>query len=94
MHGQLAVRGARPLFLRFVPIEFHPVLVGIAQVQRFADAMVGRAVERDARRNQPPQRIGQCRAGRIENGGMIQPLLPGGGDEPPRLSQVFRPMWW
>src|SRR3954453_4207442 len=66
-HGQLAVRRAGPKLLRLVPVEFTPALVGIAQVQRLAHAVVGGPIERKARRDQPPQRIGQRRSGRIQN---------------------------
>src|SRR3954468_11022900 len=50
-HGQRALRGARPSRLRLVPAQLDPVLVGIAQVQRLAHAVVGRSVERNARRD-------------------------------------------
>ena len=46
-HRQRAIRRARPLFLRPVPIEFDAVLVGIAQIKRLADAVVAGAVELD-----------------------------------------------
>src|SRR5215207_9559477 len=72
-HGQLAVRGARPLLVRFIPIEFHAVLVGVAQVKRLAHAMVRGAVEGYARRNQPAQRIGERGAGRVVNGCVVEP---------------------
>ncbi len=32
--------------------------------------------------------------GRVQDGRVVQSRGPGGGGEPPRLSQVFSPMWW
>ena len=47
-HRKRAIRRARPLLLRPVPVEFDAVLVGVAQIQRFADAVIAGAVELDA----------------------------------------------
>ena len=50
-HGDFLAAGrARPLLTRPVPIELDPVAVGIAEVERLADAVVGGALEGDARR--------------------------------------------
>src|SRR6185437_2964164 len=67
-HGQSAGRRAGPSFTRAVPIKFDAVVVGIAQIQGLADAVIGGAVEGDARRQHAAQRIRQLRAGGIENG--------------------------
>ena len=56
-----------------IPVELDAVLVGIAQVERLADAVVAGAVERDAGRDQPAQRVGQRRACRIEDREVEQP---------------------
>ena len=48
-HRQRSIRLARPFRLRAVPVQLDAVLVGIAQVQRLADAVVAGAVELDAR---------------------------------------------
>jgi len=42
------------LRLRPVPIEFDAVLVGVAQIQRLAHAVIAGPVERDAGLDQPP----------------------------------------
>ena len=36
----------------------------------------------------PPPPIGRLL------GFVLRPVAPGGGGGPPRLSQVFSPMWW
>src|SRR5580704_8264186 len=40
-HGELAVGGARPLLFRPVPVKLDAVVVGIAQIERLADAVIG-----------------------------------------------------
>src|SRR5664279_2175456 len=47
-HGERAVLLARPLLFGPVPIQLDAVLVGIAQVQRLADAVIAGAVQCDA----------------------------------------------
>ena len=69
---QRAVRVARPFFLRPVAIELDAVVVRIAQVERLADAVVARAVERDAGFDQPAERIGKRRARRVEDRDMVK----------------------
>ena len=63
---------ARPLFARAIPIQFDAVFVWIAEIERFAHAVVGRAVERDTRPDQALKRVSQLRAGWIENREMIE----------------------
>ena len=72
-HRQRSIRRARPFFLRPVAVELDAVLVGIAQIQRLADAVVAGAVELDAGLDHAIQRIRQRRARGIENGGVKQP---------------------
>ena len=69
VHLERAVRFSRPLSSA-VPIELDAVLVGIAQIERLADAVVAGAVERDAGGDQPPQRVGERGPGRIEDRGV------------------------
>src|SRR5207237_6753868 len=76
MHRQLAVGRARPLFLRPIPVELDAVVIRVPQVERFADAVIGRAVERDAGVDQPAHRISQRGAGRIQDGKVIQAGRP------------------
>src|SRR5579871_291482 len=71
-HRQPAVGSARPLLGRPIPIELDAVVVGIAQIKRFAHAVVGGALERDLGFDEPAQRIGEARAGRIQNRQMIE----------------------
>ena len=71
-HRELAVGGPRPLLLRPIPIQLDAVLVGIAQVQRLADAVVRRAVERNARLQHSAKRVGELRARRIEDRRVIE----------------------
>lgn len=93
-HGEAALGIARPVSLRSVPIEFDPVHVGIAQVQRLAHTMVAGAVEGDAGLVEPAQGIGQARPRWIEDGKVEQAGRAGGGGLPPSLSQVLSPIWW
>ena len=53
--------------------ELDAVLVGVAQVQGLADAVVGRALEFHAGGDQPAQGVGKKRAGGIQDGDMVQP---------------------
>ena len=59
-------------FLWPVPIEFDAVVVGVAQVKRFADAVVGGAFERNSCGDQPAERVGQRRARRVEDREMVE----------------------
>ena len=93
-HRQPALGRAGPRRLGPVPVELDPVLVRVAQVERLADAVVAGAVERDAGGDQPAQGVGQRRAGRIEDGEVVEPGGARRRRRPPRLSQVLRPMWW
>src|SRR5713101_5561691 len=72
-HGERAVRRARPKLLRPVAIELDPVLVGVAQVERLAHAVVRGAVERNAGLDQAAERIRERGARRIEDREMIEP---------------------
>ena len=56
-----------------VPIQLDAVLVGIAQIERFADAVIAGAVERNAGLDHAMQRVRQRGAGRIKNRGVKQP---------------------
>src|SRR5438445_345100 len=56
-HRQPAVGIMWPLFSRAIPIEFDSVSVWIAQIKRFAHAMIRGSFERDFRFRQAPQGI-------------------------------------
>jgi len=86
-HGELAVGGQRPLCLRPIPIKLDAVIVGIAQIDRLADAVIGSAFERNLGVEHAAQRRAERRAGRIEDRQMIE-----AGGARRRLSQVLSPM--
>src|SRR6266566_1246267 len=71
-HRQSTVGSARPFFMRAVAIKFDAVPIGIAQIKRFADAVIACAVKRNLRHVQAAQRVGQFGACRIQNGEMIK----------------------
>lgn len=66
-HREFAVGGVGPVFTRAIPVEFDAVLVGIAQVEGFADAVVAGAFEGNAGVDQAPQGVGQIGAGGVED---------------------------
>jgi len=55
-HRQRALRRARPLLFRPVPIELDAVLVRVAQIKRLADAVIAGAVEGNSGADDPVQR--------------------------------------
>src|ERR1700688_5258406 len=58
-HGDSAVRGARPLLARAIPVELEAVAVGGGEVDRLADAVVGSALQADTRVEDPAHRRGE-----------------------------------
>ena len=72
VHGEFAERGARPLVFGAVPIEFDAVLVGVAEVEGFADAVVGRAFEGDFGCDEPAERVGERGARGVKDRQVIQ----------------------
>src|SRR5262249_715836 len=71
-HRKPAVRTARPLLTWPIPIKLDPVVIGIAQIERFAHAVIGSALERNIGRDQTSKRISQCGGGRIQHGQMVE----------------------
>src|SRR4051794_16998988 len=71
-HRKLAVGAARPLFLRAVPVKLDAVVVGVAQIKRFADAVVGGTFERNSCGDEPTERVGQRRARGVEDCEMVE----------------------
>jgi hypothetical protein len=69
-----------------IAIQFHAVAVRIAQVERLAHPVIGRALQPYARRNQPPQCIRQRRPIGINDSVMIE---PGGAIGRRRAAQAF-----
>ena len=87
-HRELAVGVARPLFLGPVPIKLDAVVVGIAQIKRLADAVVGGAFERNVRpRSGGAAHRPSCAPRRIEDGEMVE----AGGAERRRRAAVALP---
>lgn len=76
-HGEFAGRRAGPLGLGAVEVEFDTVLVRVAEVERFTDAVIGSAVEIDAGREKAAEGIGQFAARGIENREMKQAGVAG-----------------
>jgi len=72
-YGQIAVRAARPLLLRFVPIKLHPVSVRGAEIDGFTDTVIRRSFERNIGFKQSSERGCQFRPRRIQDGDMVQP---------------------
>src|SRR5205823_4152292 len=58
-HGERTIGIAWPLVAGAIPVELQAVAVGVAEVEGFADAVVGGAVERDAGADETAKRIGQ-----------------------------------
>lgn len=71
-HGELAVGRAGPLVRRAIPVEFDAVVVGVAEVEGFADAVVGGAVEFDACLEQTTEGVSELGAGGVDNGDVVK----------------------
>lgn len=78
-HREFAVWRAGPVGGGAVAVEFDAVLVGIAQVDRFAHAVVGRAVDHDARGEHAVQRVRQRGAIRVKDRGVVESGRAGRG---------------
>jgi uncharacterized membrane protein YdjX (TVP38/TMEM64 family) len=52
------MRIAGPILLLAIPIQLDAIVIGVAKIERFADAMITGAVQLDARINEPLQRAG------------------------------------
>ena len=71
-HRQTSVPIVRPLLLGSIPIKFHAVPIGVAQIQRFAYAMIGLALQLDAGLDQAAKCVGQFGSRGIENRQVVQ----------------------
>src|SRR4051812_10776490 len=58
-HRQFAFRGPGASFLRSVPVEFHPVVIRVTQVERLADPVIAGPVERDSCGDETPEGVGE-----------------------------------
>ena len=68
--------------------------IRVTKVDGLADAVVGRALELDVRSQDTVHRLRQGLAVRKSHRHVVEPVVPGGGGEPPCDSQVLSPMWW
>src|SRR5258708_4072091 len=82
-HRQLASGHPGPGLRRSIPVEFHAILVRVAQVERLADAVIARPVGRDTFGDETPEGVGEGPAGGIEDGDVMEPVAPAGGGDPP-----------
>src|SRR5581483_4563023 len=71
-HAQMPVGRHRPQLARAVPIELDTVLIVVAQIERLADPVVAGAVEGNAGRDEPAQRVAQRGPRRIEDGKVVE----------------------
>jgi len=72
VHGEIAHGIARPEFLRFVTVKLDSILIGIAKIKRFTDAVIGSSVERNLSREESMQSCGEGGAIGIEDSGVVQ----------------------
>jgi hypothetical protein len=71
-HREAAIVIARPFGLGSVAVEFNAILVGIAQIERFAYPVIGGAVEPYAIGGETAERIGKIATARIEDCDVIK----------------------
>src|SRR5882724_8011958 len=72
VHGEIAHGIARPEFLRFVTIKLDSILIGIAKIKRFTDAVIGSSIERNLSREESMQSCGEGSAIGIKNCSVVQ----------------------
>jgi hypothetical protein len=81
-HRHRAIRPA-PFLARPVDIDFDAVALGIGEVDRLADQMIGRPLQSPARLREMGQPLGEMPARRQQEGGVEQtgvaPCMPPGG---------------
>ena len=73
VHVERAIRVLGPLFLRPVPVQFHPVLVGIGEVDGFRYTMVRCTCKRITGFDESLYYGCQIFPGRVQNGRMKKP---------------------
>ncbi len=72
VHGQAAIGVARPFGFGAIPVELYAVEVGVVEVEGFADAVVGGAVEGDVGGEEAAESVGQGCARGIEDGEVVE----------------------
>ena len=91
---ELAVRPSRPFAARAVGVQLDAVVVGIAEVDRFADPVIRGAVERNSRCKHPTYCVSERRPVGIEHRDVEEARRPRLGRRAAADSHVLRPMWW
>src|SRR5687768_5359627 len=71
-HRQPALRRARPVLAGAIPVQLDAVAIRVAEVERFADAMVAGAFEGDVGGDEALERIGERGAGWIKDREVIE----------------------
>jgi hypothetical protein len=77
-HGEVAGGGARPLVGGAIPIEFHAILIRVAEVEGLAYAVVGGAIEGDVGGDETAEGVGEGGPGGVEDGDVIEAGCMGG----------------
>jgi hypothetical protein len=72
VHRQFAAGGSRPFGFGPVPVEFDSVLIGVAEIQGFTDAVVRSAIQRDIRCDETAQGASEFGSRWIDDGQMVQ----------------------
>lgn len=71
-HLEFAFGITRPIYGIAVHVEFEAVAIGVLEVERLADAVIGGAIERDLMLDEAAQGIGERWAIGIEDGDVIE----------------------
>ncbi len=71
-HLEFAGGGTGPLGLGAVDVEFDAVVVGVAEVEGFGDAVVGCAIEGDVVCDETAEGVCEFFAGGVEDGGVVE----------------------
>ncbi len=78
VHGEIAFDVVGPEIARAIPVEFDAVVVGIAEVDGFADAVVGGAFERDFCGEDAAKSGGEFGARGVDDRGVVEAGGAGG----------------
>lgn len=71
-HRKLTIGSSRPFFFRAIAVKLHAIAVRVAKINRLAHAVIGCAIEFDARSQHASQRVRQPGARRIKYRNVIQ----------------------
>jgi hypothetical protein len=73
VHHNLAGRSTRPFASRPIAVQLHAVLVGVGQIKRLADAVIGRTLQGNTGALEPLKGIGKRGTRGIPDGHVVQP---------------------